>query len=142
MKKQNELTAEQKAFLEQNFRGMREKELFEKLSALGPEVDVKAFEKSLRSIAKKTEDGVFSQNVSEEELLRTNGGRNDGGATEGCPSNASEHCIDSNFRHIYEGGFPNCAATVEDGSWCGTNDACLMVAVVYMDKKDCQKAWR
>ena len=37
---------------------------------------------------------------------------------------------------------PNCAATVEDGSWCGSNDACLSEAVVYVGMNSCTKAWK
>ncbi len=52
-------------------------------------------------------------------------------------------CVISEYREIYAGnGFPNCAATVEDGSWCGDNDACVFDAVKYDGMRDCGKAWR
>ena len=52
------------------------------------------------------------------------------------------NCTRNHERNIYLGGFPNCAATVEDGSWCDTNDACLSSAVKYQGMNDCSKAWR
>ena len=39
-------------------------------------------------------------------------------------------------------GSYNCAATVEDGSWCKSNDACHKNQMVYVDMKDCSKAWK
>lgn len=59
----------------------------------------------------------------------------------------TNNCVNSFYRDIYQGGFPNCAATVEDGSWCGTNDACVSTAVHYKGMEecsfsDCSKAWK
>jgi hypothetical protein len=51
-------------------------------------------------------------------------------------------CQKAYYRDIYKGGFPNCVATVEDGSWCGSNDACLSLQVRYTGMHDCTKAWR
>ena len=51
-------------------------------------------------------------------------------------------CYSWEQRYIYTGSFPNCAATVEDGSFCDTNDACYTAAVWYLGKKDCAKAWK
>ena len=54
-----------------------------------------------------------------------------------------KNCNVQFVRPIYGGnGFPNCAATVEDGSWCSTNDACYDVAIDYKGMRDCAKAWR
>ncbi|MBR5110683.1 MAG: hypothetical protein IK099_10845 [Clostridia bacterium] len=36
----------------------------------------------------------------------------------------------------------NCAVTVEDGSHCGTNDACYNREVVYFGMMDCEMAWK
>lgn len=44
-------------------------------------------------------------------------------------------------RNIYEGEFPNCAATVEGGSWCWNNDACEKFAVIYT-MHSCGRAWK
>ena len=82
-----------------------------------------------------TEEEVFQQEISPEELDEVAGGqatfRND------------NNCSSSEHRYIYGGkGFPNCAATVEDGSWCDSNDACMVFAVCYREMKDCNKAWR
>ena len=56
-------------------------------------------------------------------------------------------CHISYYRDIYKGGFPNCAATVEDGSWCDKNDACTLNAIRYQEMEgcylsDCKKAWK
>ena len=58
-----------------------------------------------------------------------------------------DNCIEAHYRDIYKGGFPNCAATVEDGSWCGKNDACSNNAIKYKGMEncfaaDCSKAWK
>ena len=52
------------------------------------------------------------------------------------------NCARDHSRQIYGGGFPNCAATVEDGSWCGSSDACVYIAIDYKGMTDCNKAWR
>lgn len=93
---------------------------------------------------KKKEEEVFDQPVSEEDLGAVSGGRD---ADE-------DNCVVSFSRDIYGGGgFPNCAATVEEGSWCWDNDACNESAVVYRGmhayvtrpdgskKYNCEKAW-
>lgn len=54
-----------------------------------------------------------------------------------------QDCINHHQRNIYGGnGFPNCAATVDDGSHCSSNDACYSKAVDYQMMHDCSKAWR
>ncbi len=73
---------------------------------------------------------MFSQDVSQEEMESVAGGSN---------------VIDEDAPRvdIYGGkGFPNCMATVEDGSWCRSNDACHFYAVHYVHRKECCKAWR
>ena len=97
-------------------------------------------------MSEKTEDKVFDQELSMDELASVSGGSE---------PNLSEdywHCSDSNRRDIYgrywkDGeyqidGFPHCTATVEDESWCFTNDACYLAAVCYDGMKNCSKAWR
>ena len=59
----------------------------------------------------------------------------------------TDNCENIHYRDIYKGGFPNCAATVEDGSWCGTNDACSNNAIKYKGMENCfanycNKAWK
>jgi hypothetical protein len=92
------------------------------------------------------EDDVFGQELSVEDLDAAAGGVDS--------DSDIRHCVQKHARSIYEGGFPNCAATVEDGSQCGTNDACYNDAIVYWDVKgrpgdgpyagesNCEKAWR
>ncbi len=82
---------------------------------------------------------VLDQEVSVDDLNAVSGGE----------SANNGNCVQEYYRDIRPGGrgFPNCAATVEDGSHCGTNDACYNNAVVYthMDKcsiSDCKKAWK
>ena len=81
------------------------------------------------------EKEVFIQEVSDEELQTVAGGVDDCGWSE------YTNCSTGDKRYIYSGGFPNCAATVEDGSWCGTNDACLQSDVDYQGMNDCERAW-
>ena len=136
------LTEEQKAFLKENFGKMNEKELFRKFSELGPEADEKAFAEAVSAVASEIESGVFAQRVTEEELLAASGGK----AACGQPFKdvpIQPDCTGNEARRIYGGnGFPNCAATVEDGSWCGSSDACYKYQVRYSEMKSCVRAWR
>ena len=90
------------------------------------------------------EEMVFAQELSDDELETVSGGLC-GLNGKDCDSMAeweSHHCINIYKRDIYEGAFPNCAATVEDGSICWDNDACSVAQVKYTGMKDCSKAWR
>ncbi len=101
---------------------------------------------------KAREEEVFGQDLSMDDLDAAAGGRrkNEYRDNQGnicyAPAGVDPdpgNCSMINRRQIYGGGgFPNCAATVGDGSWCGTNDACNKNAVEYYGKKDCGKAWR
>ena len=90
---------------------------------------------------KKKEQEVFAQQLNNEELEKVTGGDFDISFAD---------CTEAYRRDIYKGGFPNCAATVEEGSYCGTNDACVATAVKYEKIKsqsdcfisDCHKAWK
>lgn len=92
---------------------------------------------------KKKEDAIFAQTINEEELENVVGGNK----RKKDPS-TPDNCSNEWQRDIYGGdGFPNCGATVEDGSWCDSNDACNDLAVVYYNidlcyVSDCHKAWR
>ena len=122
---------------------MKEPELYEKLAEFGPQVHRGTYGKYLREVMSKTEDKVFSQKVSEDELNSISAGFC-GDSSGGCSwwaYDQHEHCTEVYHRHIYEGEFPNCAATVEDGSWCGSNDACYGDEVIYVDMEHCGKAW-
>ena len=91
---------------------------------------------------KLNEEQIFKQEVSDDELEAAVGGRHRPGEKgkafwwDDDPNN----CTENHWRQIYSGGFPNCAASVEDGSWCGTNDACNAEAVNYQGMDDCIKA--
>ena len=102
---------------------------------------------------KAREEEVFDQELSLDELDAAAGGTHDDcggiGRSLGCRNgyvvrdSDQNNCTKDHYRQIYGGGgFPNCAATVEDGSWCGTNDACYDKAVEYQGRTDCKKAWR
>lgn len=82
---------------------------------------------------KLNEEQVFKQEVSDDELEAVAGG---------APGTGDKNnCNNAHRRDIYGGaGFPNCAATVEDGSLCNTNDACLYLSVRYKGMTDCTKA--
>ncbi len=88
---------------------------------------------------KKNEEEVFLQSVDDDELDDVSGG-DKVGAT--CSKSVDYDCRNNWARYIYQGGFPNCAASVEDGSWCGSNDACFDSAVKYLKMNDCNKAWK
>jgi hypothetical protein len=86
---------------------------------------------------KPNEEQVFKQEVSDDELEAVAGG---GGSYRS--QSVGNTCVESTKRNIYSGGFPNCAATVEDGSWCWDNDACRSYqGVYYTDMNNCNKAW-
>jgi len=73
------------------------------------------------------EKKVFDQEISKDELESVSGG--------------FWQSMDIDC-HIQNTGFPNCRATVEEGSWCETNDACYELEVNYFPLHECDKAWR
>jgi len=83
---------------------------------------------------KENEDKVFGQDLSQKEMEQVSGGKM-------VDRDFNGECVSSHERWIQRGGFPNCAATVEDGSWCDTNDACYSSAIAYFDMRSCKKAW-
>ena len=133
------LTGERKRFLEKDFGNVIERDLLQKLSETDPGAEKNSFEEYFSVIASKIEAGVFQQDVSEEELPGISRGRSE---TYSLAEPEYEHCDDNYYRYIYRGGFPNCAATVEDGSWCWNSDACYGDGVVYKDMTECKKAWK
>ena len=78
-----------------------------------------------------SEKEVFVQEVSDEEMEAVAGGLKDD----------SFNCSNNFYRDINAGGFPNCAATVDKHSWCGANDACVEISVVYTNMTYCDRAW-
>lgn len=132
------LTEEKKALLlEAAEKEIPEKDLFDQLG-----VDEEQFVEFLRAVSPIQEEEILAQELSKEELDSVAGGGN-------CPTQAWKDDFGANDCHtcgttrwIYRHRFPNCASTVEDGSWCGSNDACFTYSSVYytgMDK--CTKAW-
>ena len=79
-----------------------------------------------------SEKEVFEQKVSDEEMEAVAGGDGE----------SNYECSDDWKRDIYVPSFPNCAATVESGSWCDTNDACTSMAVDYQGMVECEIAWQ
>ena len=89
---------------------------------------------------KAMENEVFDQELSLDDLDAAAGGDWLNG---GPKDYETWDCINHVRRDMYgAGGFPNCAATVEDGSHCASNDACYSKAVDYQGLTDCAKAWR
>ena len=95
------------------------------------------------------EKEILEQEISDAELTEVSGGLPHPfrPSNNNCLHNRFEDspidaCIGEWERSIYATAFPNCAATVEDGSWCSNNDACYEEAVSYTGMKDCSKAWR
>ena len=75
---------------------------------------------------------ILGQALSDDDLSEVSGGTYD-----------MANCTGDWEKNIYGGkGFPNCAATVEDGSWCMSDDACFRSAIAYYNMKDCTKAWK
>lgn len=130
-----DLTEEQKTIATEALNGpINEKELFEKLG-----VDEDKFAEFMKAVAAQAEDAVLGQELSTDEMEEAaGGGYCRGGANEASTWN----CVQIVRRYIYAHKFPNCAATVEDGSLCSSNDACYQAAVDYIDLKDCSKAWK
>ena len=90
-----------------------------------------------------SEEMVSAQELSDDELETVSGGFC--GLNGNCDKPQDyelHHCVRQSHRDIYEGGFANCASTVEDDSWCDTNDACYGCQVVYDGMGECHKAWR
>ena len=76
---------------------------------------------------------ALGQEMSADEMEAASGGISIG----------NKNCSSYHKRDIYGGkGFPNCAAGVEDGSWCLDNDACTKYMVCYWHMKECGKAWK
>ncbi len=124
-----ELTGEQRAFLTEALKKpISDRELFEKLG----DVDEGKFAQFLEAVAAEKEDEVLAQELSPDELEAVSGGDQD---------EDRKNCVRYSERNIYLGGFPNCAATVEDGSFCSSNDACYHSMVGYYILVECQKAW-
>jgi hypothetical protein len=102
---------------------------------------------------KERENEVFNQRLSVEDLDAVSGGTDNPWyyclapyalAPDMQRDDNTTNCANFHHRPLYGGNFPNCAATVEDGSWCGDNDACLKSAVLYrssMVDPNCVKAW-
>ena len=123
------LTDEQKAALTEALKKpISDRELFEKLGG----VDEGRFAQYLKAVAAEKDDEVLAQELSPDELEAVSGGDQDADL---------KNCVRYSERNIYLGGFPNCAATVEDGSFCGSNDACYHSMVSYYILQECNKAW-
>ncbi len=124
-----ELTQEQKATLTEALKKpIPDRELFEKLGG----VEEGKLAQYLKAVAAMKEDEVLAQPLSPDELEAVSGGDQDDDRI---------NCVRYSERNIYLGGFPNCAATVEDGSFCSSNDACYHSMVSYYILQECQKAW-
>ena len=96
-----------------------------------------------------TKEDILENDLNDKELNEASAGANSDG-THRCQvanrytyDDDANNCVDAVFRWINKPDFPNCAATVEDGSHCMDNDACFGVnAIKYFGMDDCTKAWR
>ena len=127
----DKLILEQQKILLQACDELSEEELFKQLR-----LQQEHFGNLLRSLMTEKERKIFSQEVSEDELLAVNGG------SSACKEQFETcHCERQVYRLLHE--FPdrlNCASTVEAGSWCGESDACYLAAICYIDISHCDKA--
>ena len=100
--------------------------------------------KFLKELYGYEEEDVFSQEVSNEELAEVSGGAT--WEETPCVNNVNralyKNCTESHIRMIDIPSFPNCAGTVEDGSWCYESDACFESAITYVGMHHCTKAWK
>ena len=105
----------------------------------------------------KREQEIMSQEMSQDEMDTVAGGDMCNVVTEILTNERRDWLCDFNGAYVacYNGnakkygrplyrpdGYVNCAATVEDGSHCGSNDACYEDEAVYIGMKDCYKAWK
>ena len=96
----------------------------------------------------KREQEIMNQEMSQDEMDTVAGGwrhvlRDLGCGFAGAYIECHEDLAIRNGRPLYRpDGSVNCAATVEDGSHCGSNDACYDGEMVYLGMKDCHKAWK
>ena len=136
-----DLTDKKDSIIEMLESGVSEKELVEKLCV----EDDQSFRNLLKELYADIEEEVFRQEVSFEELELVASG-NEIDTTKDCTQVYSEdwktRCTSEWYRSIVNPQFPNCAATVEEGSWCNDSDACWRTAVVYTGMIDCEKAWK
>ena len=95
-----------------------------------------------------SKEEILEGKLNEEELEEVAGGAHPDGVPRcqlmfvSLEDDDPNNCTAMQSRTINEPFFPNCAATVEDGSWCEDNDACYGNAVEYKGMEDCSKAWR
>ena len=89
----------------------------------------------------KKEQEILNQEMSKDEMETVAGGfcfmwlgRKGGCDTDSSKKYGREICKPD--------GTVNCSATVEEGSWCGSNDACYEDETVYFNMQDCEKAWK
>ena len=144
------ISKEQEEILNRAFNHpIEEKELFEQLNTTEEK-----FGKFLQSFhsgkdfetirkeeeAKEKENEVFKQEVSEDGLTSIAGGMEETGPRYRC--NAQLYRNIYGYNYYWYTTFPDCAKSVEDGSWCGDNDACYAFAILYKGMTDCAKAWK
>ena len=114
------------------------------------DIDREAFDNFLITLEQNKKKNVFESEVSSEELEAVSGGKVWCNKTVHLTCTWAhvdlaypDNCKVSDRRNIYGGnGFPNCAATVNDGSHCDENDACYSYAIDYQNMRECHKAWK
>jgi len=136
------LNEKQQDFIKENRKKLKETELFEKISEIGPAPVLEDFGKFIKELTAKEKDDVFKEVVSPSELAAASGGECGYHGQILVPDSPFYTCDRVTRRWIYDGRFPNCAATVRDGSWCDMSDACYRSAIVYSDLRECDKSWK
>jgi len=94
---------------------------------------------------KQHEEEVFDQKLELDELSAAGGYTDPKDSIWGAYDADTHNCVQHHHRPLYGpdgNSFPNCAATVEDGSNCMRNDGCRESTVVYDGKVDCWRSWR
>ena len=86
----------------------------------------------------KKEQKILNQEMDPEEMENVAAGIDD--SSDDSDDVLFPKIIKRNFYN--EDGSINCAATVEDGSWCKSNDACYTNQMDYQGMKSCSKAWK
>ena len=102
----------------------------------------------------KKEQEIMNQEMSTDEMETVAGGASGFDEMElkdrkncKCRMGAWATCSDDTSRKygrpLYRpDGSVNCSATVEDGSWCQSDDACYNDESVYFGMTECEKAWK
>lgn len=105
------------------------KEVYKEIITYLATKDINATEEDLEELLKNNKLSIFNNEISEEELSSISGGLPTG-------FDMGADCSNSEWSCHYSAGFnyypdPGCSATVEFGSWCGSDDKCQIWDMKY-----------